>query len=427
MQNTRDKVVNKITDNSILFIALLSIPLNVIIFFALQESQYQLPRYIPPILGLVVIVISLIRNLIELRIKIWSFILLLFLTGCYSLLLGLIDVASLWFVLAIIYSLFISKKNEAMWVFVVSFIVVLITGILMMTKITFIPLQYNFNNCQFACIAVRILHFLLIGSLVYYILNVFFSTIQNNVKELQKKSEDLEFLNTALNIEMIEKKAMQQKMMDVVIQTEEKERKRLASDLHDGLGPVLSAVNLYFQAYIDASDAKSQQEIEAKLKTIIDNAIMDVSRISHNISPYILEKYGLNTALENYINQIKVNEKVQFDLELCEMHRVKLNEELVIYRSITELINNTLKHSGASQISLKLIMENDSLHINYNDNGDGFNVEAKLHSKKGMGLNNIQNRINSLNGKIVFESSQTKGMSANILIPYIKQNENEVN
>lgn len=314
-----------------------------------------------------------------------------------------------------------------MWVFVVSFIVVLIAGILMMTKITFIPLQYNFNNCQFACIAVRILHFLLIGSLVYYILNVFFTTIQNNVKELQKKSEDLEFLNTALNIEMIEKKAMQQKMMDVVILTEEKERKRLASDLHDGLGPVLSAVNLYFQAYIDASDAKSQQEIEAKLKTIIDNAIMDVSRISHNISPYILEKYGLNTALENYINQIKVNEKVQVDLDLCEMHRVKLNEELVIYRSITELINNTLKHSGASQISLKLIMENDSLHINYYDNGDGFDVEAKLQSKKGMGLNNIQNRINSLNGKIIFESSQAKGMSANILIPYIKQDENEVN
>ncbi|TSA17064.1 hypothetical protein D4R75_12630 [bacterium] len=419
-----NKVLNKITDNSIVLIALMSIPLNIIIYFAIRESQYQLPRYIPPFLGLTSVVFVFIRNRIGLSFKIWSFIFLLFLTGCYSLLLGLIDVASLWFVLAIIYSLFISKKNEALLIFIASFLAVLIVGILMITKISFIPLQYNFLNCQFACVAVRILHFLLIGLLVYYILNVFFSTIQGNVKELQLNTGHLENLNIALNREMIEKKAIQQKMIDVVILTEEKERKRLASDLHDGLGPVLAAINLYFQAYIDAANNNSKREIESKLKTIIDNAIKDVSRISHNISPHILEKHGLIAALTNLITPMKVCEKIQFNFDCCETKRLDTKEELIIYRAIAELINNTLKHSDASQIFLKLKTENNLLNVYYEDNGKGFDVDEELRSNSGMGLNNIQNRINTLNGKIIFESSCAKGMKAHLMIPYIIKNEN---
>ncbi|MHC1738027.1 MAG: sensor histidine kinase [Ignavibacteriaceae bacterium] len=339
----------------------------------------------------------------------------------------MIDIASLWFILAIIYSLFISKKNEALFVFISSFLIVLSAGILMITRISFIPLNYKFEICQFACVAVRILHFILMASLIYYILNVFFSTIQNNVKDLELKSGDLTNLNIALKNEMIERKAMKQKMMDAVIQTEEKERKRLARDLHDGLGPVLSAVNLFFQAYIDAAGSENKQEIEYKLKEIIGDAIKDVSRISHNISPNILENYGLITALENFVGNIRVSEKVQFNLNFCEMSHLDIREELIIYRAITELINNTLRHSGASQISLKIQIENHLLHVYYEDNGKGFTIDEKLRSNSGMGMNNIRNRINSLNGEIIFSSSENKGMKAHLIIPSVIRNENELN
>lgn len=390
MQNPERKVVNKIIDNSIIFITLMSIPFNWIIYFALIHSEYQFPRIIPPLLGLTVFVLYLFRNKITLNLKTWSFISILFLTGCFNLLLGLIDLASLWFILAIIYSLFISKKNEALFVFLCSFVIVLAVGIFMMTRISFIPLNYKFDICQFACVAIRILHFILIASLIYYILKVFFSTIQNNLVNLELKSEDLENLNIALKSEMAERKAVQQKMMDAIILTEEKERKRIASDLHDDLGPVLSAVNLFFQAYIDSEDNKSRKEIEHKLKEIIGNSIKEVSRISHNISPHILENYGLITALENFINQIRASEKVQFNHDFCEMNRLNIKEELVIYRAVTELINNSLKHSGASVISIKSIKEGKLFHVYYEDNGKGFNIDQELSSQTGMGLNNIQ-------------------------------------
>lgn len=395
----------------------MSIPLNVIIYFALQNSQYQLPRYIPPLLGFTAIILGFIRNRIDQTVIIWTFISLLFLTGCFNLLLGLIDIASLWFVLAIIYALFVSKKNEALVVFIASFVVVLVVGLLMITKISFIPLQYKFESCQFACVAVRILHFLLMGSLVYYILKIFFTTIKSNVKDLELKSDDLEKLNIALKNEMVEKKEIQQKMIDTVIVTEEKERKRIASDLHDGLGPVLSAINLFFQAYIDA-DEKNKSEIETKLRSAIGDAIKDVSRISHNISPQILENFGLITALENFIRPIRESNKVLFDFDHCEMERLNHKDELIIYRTITELINNTLKHSGASQISLKLMRSDNELQIEYEDDGKGFDVRKKLLGTIGMGLSNIQSRISSLNGKIELESSPSNGMKVSIRIPY---------
>ncbi|MBK7867573.1 MAG: sensor histidine kinase [Ignavibacteriales bacterium] len=339
----------------------------------------------------------------------------------------MIDIASLWFILAIIYSLFISKKNEALFVFISSFVIVVIVGILMITQIAFLPLNYKFDICQFACVAIRILHFILMASLIYYILKVFFSTIQSNFKDIELKSGHLADLNIALQNEMAERKAMQQKVIDAIILTEENERKRLASDLHDELGPVLSAINLFFQAYIDSTDNKNKMEIERKLKEIISDAIKDVSRISHNISPHILDTYGLITALENFIKPISLSEKIHFNLDFCAMNRLDSKVELVCYRAITELINNTIKHAGASQVSLQLKMENGLFHIYYEDNGKGFIVDEKLQSDSGIGLDSIQNRVNSINGDLIIESYAGKGMKAHLIISPIPRDKNEFN
>jgi len=223
------------------------------------------------------------------------------------------------------------------------------------------------------------------------------------------------------------KEFAKQKMIEAVIQTEEKERKRIASDLHDGLGPLLSAAKLYFQAYIDANDENNKNDIEAKLKKIIENAITDTSRISHNISPYILENYGLIIALENFISDINISEKLKFDIKFDKLNRFELKEELTVYRTITELINNTIKHAKASMINIHIYITENILNLIYKDNGVGFYVEEKMNAIQGMGLKNIENRINSLKGSIIFNNEAGKGMKVVITIPYKEVTIDETN
>jgi signal transduction histidine kinase len=414
----KDELINKIADTSILFIAYMVLPFNAIIYIALDESVYLWPRFVPPALGLAAILLAFVKSRMNFELKIWSFIVLLFLTGCFNLLLGLLDMASLWFVLAIVYSLFTLKRRETLGLFIISFISILIFGVLMITKSTFIPLDYHFENCQYTCVIVRILHFLLIGFLIYYILVNFYSRLQANVNELKVKADDLEYLNIALVNEISEKKEIQQKMIESVIHTEEKERKRIAADLHDGLGPLLSAAKLYFQAYIDAKDVAGKNDIESKLKYIIDNAIADMSRISHNISPHILENYGLIIALENFLSEIKVSDNIKFAVNFEKFARFDLKKELTVYRTISELINNTIKHAKATLITIKIYLSGEMLSVVYEDNGIGFHVDEKIRAKQGMGLKNIESRIHSLEGIVIFESQQSKGMKVVINIPY---------
>lgn len=414
----KDKLTNKIVNTSLLSIAYMVLPLNAVIFIALDESVYLWPRFFPPVFGLFAIMLAVFRNKMTFGAKLWSFFILLFLTGCFNLLLGLIDLASLWFILVIIYSLITLKRYESLIIYFITFSCILTVGILMITQSTFIPLDYHFENCQYTCVIVRILHFLLISFLIYYILVNFFSKIQSNLQELQTKTSDLESINAVLNKEMIEKKEIQKKIIDAIIITEEKERKRIAADLHDGLGPVLSAINLYYQAYLDAPDPESKSGIETKLKEIINNTITDVSRISHNISPNVLENHGLIVALENYIGHIAANENIKFNLHFEKVLRFGLINELTLYRAITELLNNTFKHAAASLITISITKQNQFLKILYKDNGKGFLVTEKMNDKSGLGIANIQNRIKSLNGTVKFESELQKGMTVFIEIPY---------
>ncbi len=228
----------------------------------------------------------------------------------------------------------------------------------------------------------------------------------------------LAFFVSYLYFRLKRKEIIKQKTLEAVIQTEEKERKRIASDLHDGLGPLLSAAKLYFQAYIDSKEISEKKDIETKLKKIMENAIYDTSRISHNISPQILENYGLIIALENFISDINISGKIKFDIKFDKIKRFGLKEELTIYRTISELINNTLKHAQATLISLNIFITGDVLNMEYIDNGKGFLVVEKMHAKQGMGLSNIESRIQSLGGNIFIESLQGQGMKVEIKIPY---------
>jgi len=297
----------------------------------------------------------------------------------------------------------------------------------MMAELSFLPLKYNFENCHYPCVTVRILHFLLISSIIYYILNLFISTNRSNVKHLQAQAADLQEANKTLQKEMKEKKELQDQLLETVILTEEKERKRIASDLHDGLGPVLSAVNLFFEAYIDAPTGTEKNNIETKLKVIINDAIADVSRISHNISPHILENYGLTAALKTFIDQLNNSDKIKIELRIDNLNRFELKHELTVYRTITELINNTIKHANSNKIEISFEQTGDILKIRYEDDGSGFSKLNTLNDNNGMGIQNIQNRIESLGGNITFSNAENGGMKAAIEIPYKETARHETN
>jgi signal transduction histidine kinase len=210
------------------------------------------------------------------------------------------------------------------------------------------------------------------------------------------------------------KEFIKQKLIEAVVETEAGERKRIARDLHDGLGPVLSAINHYFQAYVDARDA-DKQAIQTKIQQVISDAIDDVSRISHNICPHVLEMYGLNTALANFISSIESSSKIKVEFKSEFAERFERNKELTIYRCITELLNNTVKHSGANRITLDIYSREKLLQIIYTDNGKGF--VASPGNSEGMGLYNIKNRVETFGGHLTMENILKLGVKVNMEIP----------
>jgi len=397
--------VNKVINLSFIIITLLAIPLNIVIFFALKNSEHQIVRYIPPIFTFIVFLLSILRHSLGVKTKIWIFITLLFSVGLYCLLLGLIDVAGLWFLLVIVFVILVVPKKQALTVLLATITITTIAGLMLMSGRFPIPFRYDFYNCQTFCILTRLIHYVIISIIFYFIV----STINTYLKSTIVKLEN----------EMEEKKALQNQIVEAVIQTEEKERSRIASDLHDGLGPVFSTARLYFQAYTDAKNDESKIEIKDKLEKIFDNGLSSISEISRNISPYELTNYGLVAALKNIQNYIAKTGQINFHFKYDKIQRFGHIVEFTLYRVINELINNTLKHSQATNLSLELKIVNENIEAMYSDDGKGFDVETSLKKNAGMGMRNMLSRIESLNGSILIESQLNKGMSVKIKLPYI--------
>jgi PAS domain S-box-containing protein len=208
------------------------------------------------------------------------------------------------------------------------------------------------------------------------------------------------------------------KIMEAIINTEETERSRIAQDLHDGLGPVLSTIKLYFQVYKDANDQEKRNMLSEKLSSTIQEAIKGVSEISHNISPHVLKNYGFYAALKQFIHRIALTNVVIIQLDCNEETELNPNTGIILYRAISELINNSIKHASCNTISIVIQQKGGFLFVDYSDDGHGFDFIAISSSPaRGSGLNNIVNRVNALKGKIDIESKVDFGMKARLKIP----------
>lgn len=210
----------------------------------------------------------------------------------------------------------------------------------------------------------------------------------------------------------------EKRVLNAIIKTEENERRRFAKDLHDGLGPLLSTVKLAVSSVAQMENNPKILEIIQNTDLVITEAIKNVKEISNILSPHILENFGIVSAIKSFISKINMskNHSINFKTNMGS-ERFDYNTEVVLYRVVCELLNNTVKHAGASQIDIELTQNEDLLTLIFSDNGKGFDVNEVLSDKNsGMGYNNILSRIKSIKGIINIESEKDKGTKVIIVI-----------
>lgn len=217
------------------------------------------------------------------------------------------------------------------------------------------------------------------------------------------------------NQEMLKQQEIRAK---AVINAEEKERTRIARELHDGLGQQLSAVKLNMSSLESVIDLRNEEQkiLFHNALQIIDDSVKEVRTVSHDMMPNALIKSGLAIAVREFINKISNSDKFKIELEITGLNeRLESTMETILYRVLQETINNIIKHSQATLVTIQLIRHDDELTLMIEDNGIGFDVDKV--KTDGIGLKNIITRIEYLNGKVHFDSQPKKGTTVIIEIP----------
>jgi len=208
------------------------------------------------------------------------------------------------------------------------------------------------------------------------------------------------------------------KMLTLVgAQIENRERRTLASDLHDNVGPLLSSLNMYLSVLALKPGVQPHLDILNNIERILKEAITSVREISNNLSPQVLSAYGLTSALNLFFETKMdfIDIKIENSIGNFRFSEVK---ESMIYYIIKEAFNNSLKYSNATIIKLSIQFVNDQIEVIYNDDGIGFDLEEKLSEvSSSLGLFNIFNRVKLLNGDYSIETSPGNGFSLRIIFP----------
>ena len=203
-----------------------------------------------------------------------------------------------------------------------------------------------------------------------------------------------------------------------VINAEESERKRIAADLHDGVGQMMSAVKMNLSAIeneIPFKDDVQKLNFE-RLMGLVDESCKEIRSVSHQMMPNALLKNGLASAVKEFLDKIN-NRIIKINLHTEGLNeRLDSNTETVLYRVIQECVNNVIKHSGANNLDIALLKDTDSIAATVEDNGCGFDTTDK-QKFEGIGLKNIASRIEFLKGSVDFDSSPGKGTLVAIHVP----------
>ncbi|MCI0752104.1 MAG: sensor histidine kinase [Flammeovirgaceae bacterium] len=212
----------------------------------------------------------------------------------------------------------------------------------------------------------------------------------------------------------------QNELFNAIVSVQDNERKRVAQDLHDGLGSILSTAKLKLSSL---ESERLSPEDELKYQTslnLLDEAVQELRHVSHNIMPASLSRLGLPAALQNLLDKISSYSGLKIDFKAYGFEgRIDETTEMSLYRVVLELINNIVKHAHANQVTVQLIKHAQYINVMVEDDGCGFNYKEIISQNRGIGLSNIISRLEFLKGKMDVDSTEGLGTTIVIDIPIV--------
>jgi PAS domain S-box-containing protein len=192
----------------------------------------------------------------------------------------------------------------------------------------------------------------------------------------------------------------------IAISSQEKERRRLANDLHDSLGQEVNAIKMYMNALaeMDTSSAMYNEAFET-CKTIVDHSLESIRNISFDLMPRSLEHGSLIEAIEELVKKLQLVCKIEFTYQTTDFD-TSIETRTNLYRIVQEFVNNSLKHAGNSSIKIHISKQQQHIHLRINDSGKGFDMNTL---KYGKGIYNINSRLKALNAEYSFNSILNEG------------------
>lgn len=234
--------------------------------------------------------------------------------------------------------------------------------------------------------------------LMAFVLIMFFYFSRKKIikQEIEKKNLELNY---------------QKDLLNAVIITQEEERKRIAQDLHDDISSKLNIVSLNSHMLkADNLTAAEMEEITSNIISLNTKALENSRRIAHDLLPPVLEKFGLNAGIAELAAEFNSSKAVQVDYEShVNFDSIDRKKHLHIFRILQELMNNSLRHGKATEISIIFELLNGRTVCTYSDNGKGFDTKSEKN-QKGLGMKNIEGRIHFINGSLKITSAPKKGV-----------------
>ncbi len=224
------------------------------------------------------------------------------------------------------------------------------------------------------------------------------------------------------SVELIRKRARMKEervRLAALIQGQETERKRLARDIHDGLGQMLTAIRLQIEMADPVSLGMEEEESLKNIKNNIRNTIAEARRIAHDLMPSVLEDFGLSAALKLLINQYKKSSGIEIQFVESKKASAKTEQghqlKIALYRIVQEALSNIVKHSGATQCMVALNHHIQNISLNIRDNGNNFTYPLK--NGQGLGILSMKERAELLNGKFFIEAGEHNSCHIQVVIP----------
>lgn len=204
--------------------------------------------------------------------------------------------------------------------------------------------------------------------------------------------------------------------LSAMLDGQENERARLARDLHDGLGGLLSGTKIELSGMLPMLGQDSQKSLLRKTLGRIDSAVSELRLVAHNLTPELLARQGLAAALCNYCENLS-NDKLEITAQIVGVHaKMDHVKEIVVYRIVQELVNNVIKHAAASTMLVQLQQNGQQLFLTVEDDGKGFDI-TKAGNSRSAGLLNIRSRVAYLKGDIQFHAAPGEGTAVEINFP----------